>query len=465
MHSAGKLFAIILGGAALGACGSSNAGNLGAGDGGADASGSSSGNASSSSGSSSGGSSSGSGSSSGGSSSSSGSSSGGSSSSSGSSSGASGYAIPLASPDGADVEYTAQVTVGNQTFAMQIDTGSTTLAVAGTSCSGCTAVTPVYTPSSSAIATGQMGQQQYQDGSGWSGPIYGDMVGLGNGSPSVSVDLVEIASATGGFFSGQNDYQGLIGLGPLSNAITGTTGYLPAVMGMGGVASIFAFQLCDGTGNNAGTMWLGGDGSPGSPVYTPLLAISANNPYYAMNVDAVSLGSTTVVTNAASTFAEPVLDTGTALFYVPTSVFDTFQTTLQASSGFTSLFGSNTFNQGCVTGASVTDAQVEAMLPPIVLSLPNTTNGQPDVTIQGLALDTYIYDNGGGQFCLAIQDGGAPNQDPSTFGDAFLQAFDTIIDLQGNRIGFSPTGCPTPQFRRVRHPKKGTHRGPRTVRH
>ena len=105
-----------------------------------------------------------------------------------------------------------------------------------------------------------------------------------------------------------------------------------------------------------------------------------------------------------------------------------------------------------MTDASVTDAQVESTLPPITLSLPNVTSGQPDVTIQGSALDTYLYDGGGGQFCLAIQDGGT--QDPSTFGDAFLQAFVTIVDLQGGRVGFSPTGCAAPQVRRVPAPRQ-----------
>lgn len=360
------------------------------------------------------------------------------------------------------------MTVGGQSFTVQIDTGSTTLAVGGTGCSSCTGVSPLYTPSSSAKATGQTGSSQYEDGSGWSGPIYADAVGLGNGSPSVSVDFVSITSTTGQFFSGQNDYQGILGLGPAGNAVTGTTGYMPAVMSAG-VANVFAFEVCDGTGSNAGTMWLGGDGSPGStPVYTPLLAISDNNPYYAINVDSMSLGGTSIATNASSTFQGPVLDTGTSLFYVPTSVFDAFQTALEASSGFKKLFGSNTFatsgqDQGCVTDANVTDAQVESTLPPLTLSLPNVTSGQPDVTIQASALDTYLYDGGSGQFCLAIQDGGT--QDPSTFGDAFLQAFVTIVDLKGGRVGFSQTSCPAPQVRRVRHPaKKGPHRGPRPVR-
>ncbi len=390
-----------------------------------------------------------------------------SSSSTGGPSGPAGDAIPLASPDGADFEYTAQVTVGSQTFTMSIDTGSTTLGLAGTGCAGCTSVSPLYAPSASAMATGQKANTTYEDGSGWSGPVYSDMVGLGNGTPSVSVELVEITKSKM-FFDGQNDYQGILGLGPQGNAVNGTTGYMPAVL-KAGIPNIFAFQLCDTTGDNAGTMWLGGSGSAGALTYTPMVPISNNNPYYAINVNAVSLGSTSVVTNASATFAQPVLDTGTSLFYVPTSVFNAFQTALQASSGFTAVFGSNTFattgqDQGCVTDASVTDAQVESMLPPIVLSLPNMTSGQPDVTIQASALDTYLYNGGGGSYCLAIQDGGT--QDASTFGDAFMQAFVTVVDIQGSRIGFAPSGCPVPELGHHRHPaKNGPHRGRRPALH
>jgi hypothetical protein len=461
MHSAGKLLAIVLGGVPLCACGPSNS-SLSFGDGGANASSldaategsrGSSGDASSPIGSPDGGSPSSSGSPDGG---------------SDSSGGSSGYAIPLAAPEGADVEYTAQVTVGNQTFTLSIDTGSTTVGVAGTGCSGCTGASPLYMPSSSAMETGQEGSAQYEDGSGWSGPIYADKVGLGNGSPSVSVDLVDITTANGGFFAGQNDYQGILGLGPSQNALPGTTGYMPAVMSAG-LTNVFAFELCDGTGSNAGTMWLGGDGPSGStPVYTPLVPISDNNPYYAINIDGLSLGGTSIATNASSTFQEPVLDTGTSLFYVPTSVFDAFETALAASSGFKTLFGNQTFatggqDEGCVTDASVTDAEVESMLPLLTLSLPNATSGQPDVTLQASALDTYLYDGGSGQFCLAIQDGGT--EDPSTFGDAFLQAFVTVVDLQGGRVGFSPSDCPTPQIRVLRQrAEQGPHRGPRPVR-
>ena len=280
-------------------------------------------------------------------------------------SGPSGYAIPLTAPEGADFEYTASVTIGDQSFALSLDTGSTTLGVGGTGCTTCTGVTPLYTPSSTAMATGKRAESQYADGTGWSGPVYTATVTLGDGSPSVSLELVDITKATGqqgdSFFDGSNDDQGILGLGPSQNELPNTTGYLP-VLASGGVTNTFAFELCDTMGANAGTMWLGGDGSPGSAVvYTPLVAINDQNSFYAINVDGMSLGGTTIVSNASSTFAQPVLDTGTSLFYVPTSVFNTFQSTLEASSGFTTLFGSNTFATsgdaaGCVTDASVTDA-------------------------------------------------------------------------------------------------------------
>ncbi len=456
MHSANKLLAIMLGGVAVGACGGSTSSSpLGAGD---DSSSMDSGTDAGSSSLDGGAPSVGS--------------DGGSPSSapdSGSTpAGPAGYAIPLASPEGADYEYTASVTIGAQSFAMSIDTGSTTLGIGGMGCTTCTGVTPLYAPSSTAMATGKRGDTEYEDGTGWSGPVYTDTVGLGNGSPSVSMEFVDITKATGqggnSFFDGSNDEQGILGLGPSQNALSNTTGFMPALMA-GGVTNTFAFELCDSTGPNAGTMWLGGDGAPGSSVvYTPLIAISDNTPFYAIDVDGVSLGGTTVVSNASNTFAQPVLDTGTSLFYVPTSVFNTFQSTLQASSGFTTLFGSNTFatsgqDAGCLTDASVTDAQVEAMLPPITLSLPNMGGGA-DVTIQASALDTYLYDGGNGQFCLAIQDGGT--QDPSTFGDAFMQGFHIVVDIPGGRVGFAPPACVAPAIHRQHHPAKtGPHRAPR----
>lgn len=355
-----------------------------------------------------------------------------------------GFAIPLASPEGPDTVYTAQVTVGNQTFAVAVQTASGTLAVAGSSCtSGCSGLSPLYNPSASASDTGFTASATYSNGSGWSGKVFADAVGLGNGSPSIPLDFAEITHASDFFFN--NDYQGILGLGPQGAAAAHTLAFLPALTGAG-VNNIFALELCHNIGANAGTLWLGGDGVAVTAQRTPLVPISGSNPFYAINVDALSLG-TTVIATGASNFQQPVLDVGTSLFYVPTPVYTAFTGSLQASAEFKSVFGNNTFSSlGCVTDASVTDDQVESMLPTITLSLPNVATGQPDVSITASALDTYLYNAGSGQYCLAIQDGGSQNG--STFGVAFLQAFHTVVDLAGGRVGFAaPASCTSPTRR------------------
>ena len=450
MHSAFRLLAVILWGIALGACGSSSPAPSGAsdrGDGGPDAS---AGDAAMD-----------------GSDLSDGSDS--SSSADSATDGAVVYAIPLAAPEGVDFEYTVQATVGNQSFAMLVDTASTTAAVAGTGCVGCPGVSPLWVASPNAVATGETASSEQDDGSEWSGPIYTDAVSLGRGSPSVSLEFVDITKATS-FFSGDNDYQGTLGLGPSQDAIANTVGYMPT-LASAGARDIFALELCDNTGDNAGTLWLGGAGSHGSAaVYTPLLAISQSNPFYTIHVDGMSLGSANIVTSASSPPVQPLVDTGTSAIYLPTSLYSSFVTALEESSGFKTLFDANVFatsgtDEGCVTGAGVTDAQVESALPSLTVTLPNAVSGEADVTIQASALDTYLYDgSSSGEFCLAVADGGTQ----ATFGDAFLQAFVTVIDIESGRVGFAPTGCPAPQIRHSRRhtrEKRGRllqHRNPST---
>ncbi|MGE5184043.1 MAG: pepsin-like aspartyl protease, partial [Acidobacteriota bacterium] len=99
-------------------------------------------------------------------------------------------AIALSSPDG--TFYTAQTAIGPQSFAMVVDTGSSTAAVAGSSCSGC-AVNPRYMPGTSATDMHMAANAQYGSGS-WSGEIYKDKLGLGGGTPAVDVALASINS-------------------------------------------------------------------------------------------------------------------------------------------------------------------------------------------------------------------------------------------------------------------------------
>src|SRR3984957_17514288 len=74
-------------------------------------------------------------------------------------------AAPL-SACSADV-YSVGVTVGMQTFQVIVDTGSSTLGVAASTCANCN-VTPEYTPGSTAVNENMATSIQYASGS-WSG--------------------------------------------------------------------------------------------------------------------------------------------------------------------------------------------------------------------------------------------------------------------------------------------------------
>src|SRR6478609_664957 len=98
-------------------------------------------------------------------------------------------AIPLTSPDGSF--YTAMITIGEQMFALDVDTGSTTIGVAGASCTACTGISPLYTPGAGAADKMRTASTQYGDGSMWSGEVFSDMVAAG-AAPSASVGFVNI---------------------------------------------------------------------------------------------------------------------------------------------------------------------------------------------------------------------------------------------------------------------------------
>jgi hypothetical protein len=363
------------------------------------------------------------------------------------------FTIPLESQQG--VAYGVTVTVGGQSFDMDIDTGSTTVGVAASGCTTCSSVgvSPLYAPGRTAVDTQHSAMAQYEDGSGWTGEIYDDTVGLAHGTPNVQLDFVAIATQQQ-FFQ-DDSTQGIFGLGPIQNAESFTGSYV-AEATAAGITDILAFELCSASG----TMWLGGydPTAANTPVeYTPMIAISDNNPYYAINVDSMALG-TTSLGSSASVFQEPVIDTGTSLFYVPTPVFTAIVNAINASSGWTSLFGTATLtngNEDCVSSGSVTSAMLDASLPAMTFGVPSAAGGA-DFTLS-LSGSQYFFDDGQGDFCLAPGDGGS--EDGATFGDAFMTAFLTVVDIQGQRIGFAPaTGCSLMQERPMPvHPRKPRH--------
>jgi len=99
------------------------------------------------------------------------------------------------------------VTIGQgaaaQTFELVVDTGSSTLAVAGNTCTtGCTNVSPRYLQSTHQAngAVNTMGtiSSTYYDGTSWNATIWEDTVTVGTASlPDMKIGII---TSAGGYF-------------------------------------------------------------------------------------------------------------------------------------------------------------------------------------------------------------------------------------------------------------------------
>jgi hypothetical protein len=388
------------------------------------------------------------------------------------------FAIPLTDPDGPVFFYAPMLTVGGVQFAMDLDTGSTTTAIAGSGCTDCSGsdytMSPEYSPSSTATDQHMTADTGYADGTGWYGEIYQDTIGLGNGSPTATLNIVDISTqvdpevmgAMAGFFS-DNGYQGILGMGSIDNAEPNTGAYFQSLT-MTGVPNIMAFEMCTA----GGTMWLGGfdaTHASGPMAYVPLDPITPfvsdqdpGNPFYAVDLTGVSVDNKAIADSTAADFTLWVVDTGTSLFYPPTAIYTAALANVNASAGFKAVFGTKAklTDSKCIKpSATTTDAMINQMLPPFVMTMKNAAGGA-DITVSAPALASYLIDNGDGTYCLGMGDG----QDEPTMGDQIMQGFVVVIDQQNQQVGWAPdSGCPAmPQPPRDRtkriHPPKPHHR-------
>ncbi|HEY3808190.1 MAG TPA: pepsin-like aspartic protease [Kofleriaceae bacterium] len=336
-------------------------------------------------------------------------------------------------------EYTANAQIGSQTFALLVDTGSTTTAVADASCSECSQiVSPLYTPGGSAKDTGHHTTATYADGTQWTGEIYVDQVGLGSGSPAVPLELAAITAEI--FFFKDDTTQGILGVGTPETLLDDTTSYPQTVTESGGPSQL-AFELC----GSAGTMWIGdydATAAASAPVFTPLIAPTDATPYYDVAIDDIGLGGTSLGFGA-STYATAFVDTGTTDLIIPTDAYDAFVAAVNALPAMTTLFPGQTFTTGvgqsCIEIDGATDAEIDAMMPALTMSFPATSG---TVTVTAPPTRSYLDDTGAGQLCLGVGDGGSGDDALTVLGNAFMRGFLTVIDVAHSQVGFAPdAGC------------------------
>ncbi len=335
-------------------------------------------------------------------------------------------------------DYYTDVTIGGQTFSMIIDSGSTTLAVAGDDCPRC-AVSPEYTPGATAVDENNTADATYGDKSGWSGDIYQDSVSIG-GASVIPLNFAEMETQSS-FFSQSsctavattNTYQGILGLGPLDLAALGTEPYMYQLAAKTGYPNVFAVELM----TNGGNMWIGGfdpTAVNGTMQYTPMV----ESPYFSVAfsdfaIDGTSLGL------SPDDFGPVVVDTGTSLFFLPENIYTQIANVIQANPTFQANFGTQFFDQGdgIAAAGGATSAQLDAALPKVTLSFPltNAKNGE-QITLTLPPTRSYLVPTPGPDNTTVYNCGLYPSTQ-TLLGNSFMRALVIVFAAGAQQIGFA----------------------------
>ncbi len=352
-------------------------------------------------------------------------------------------AIPLYSCSLDGIAYTVGATIGSQQFQLTVDTGSTTLGVASSSCSGCD-VTPKYTPGSTAVDQKKTASSQYGTGS-WTGEIYKDSVAL---PPTAASPLEFVAIDTQSMFfepipcdSKSGTIQGIVGFAPGTLALPGTQGLMDQYVATQNVPDVFSTKLCD----KGGSLWLGGydpAATTAPPQYTPFAAQYFGAGYYAVNLVSIEVNGTTVPV-ASTEFGDSLVDTGTSIFALNSTAYDALVAAIGGDAAFTKEFGGASFFSGstpCAT-SSATKATLDATMPALTL----TFGSNPAITVQATATESYLFSAEGEGWCSAIQGftQGANAPVAGIMGAPILRSNVLVFDRTQKRLGFAPhTACP-----------------------
>jgi hypothetical protein len=356
-------------------------------------------------------------------------------------------AVPLA---GCSWYHTAEITVGEQTLHVSVDSGSATMAVSAVGCSTCedNGVRALYDPSH--------GTDLHQDASGWydagelgwSGDVYRDDVGLA-GLPAVRMDFAAVTDVSGmfGMFSCDSDRRvpvdGILGLATDAALLDGTDSYLSELVDDTAAPDAFALHLC----HAGGTLWIGGydDAETTGPMEYASLGSS-----YLYTVDVASFeieaqdGTTTVAPVAEGDDVLPaLLDSGGPNLIVPSIAYDRVTETIAADPAFSVFAGSDWWGGAYVTSA-VSPTELAASLPRLLVDLAD------GVQLSLPATESYVrwYDLQDGTYVYwtTLYSGAELGGSWNSFidlGNLPMTSYAVLVDRDEGRMGFAPAvECP-----------------------
>lgn len=353
--------------------------------------------------------------------------------------------IPLTGCSASD--YTLPVQVGDQTFQLIFDSGSSTLAVADSTCSTC-GVSPAYTPGATATNTGTTTSADYGGGQGWNGTVYRDSVTVANVAAitmafaAITQQTTQVAGASSFFAPAlctgtpqSNTFQGILGMAGSGAGAPNTNAYA-VEMATTTTPAIFSVEMCDLNGY----AWFGGynpDFIATAPQFTPLVSDST---YYEVNIADVQVNGTSLGISTAAV-GTTIVDTGTTAFVLPPADFNALIAPIQSDPNFVASFGATFLTDGnCIYEAQgYTATELNAVLPRLSLVFPNVSGG--DFTITLPATESYLTpfvvgDHVG--YCPGVVAQAPVQGTPAMIvGNGFLHTWVTVFDRQNMQVGFA----------------------------
>jgi hypothetical protein len=361
--------------------------------------------------------------------------------------------------------YTVPVRVGAgsaaQSFTLSLDTGSSTTAIAASGCAGCSDVVPQFVSTATTEDEARSVSSAFGDLSVWSGECVSDLLEIADATQPVRTSFVAITNQSGFFQSldcngnpaSSSPVQGVLAMGPPDLLLTGTQDFFSQLVAGSRASDIFTVELCPAGG---GRLWLGSSDpeSLAKPLqYTALVDPSGADRSGGMGsvfweVHAQGFGMGAEPLNGGT---DAILDTGTTVNLLPTSVYQDILGALRTSDAFVALFGQNgyadlfTRNQcdAPLNGESIDE--INAALPRLRVSFPDVDGGV--FTLDVPATGAYLSVLGSGassKYCYGMLDasqGGVGGGGPGAIlGAVFMSAFVTVFDLGNNRIGLAPQG-------------------------
>jgi len=331
--------------------------------------------------------------------------------------------------------YYVPVMVANQTFLVQLDTGSSLFAVPAVANYSSAPYNPAASATYEAMSCTAAGCLQCGTYLSTQQCSFGEAFGGGdNISGVLATDMVELGGITGRasvamILQEQGPFEpppieGILGLAQPSLACNPTC--VPPLLVSLNVSSLFGLCLCASA--PGGEFDLGGivisRARNATVFYTPLVPHSG---YYRITLLDLLGDSSSLVGSLQSPLFQSlvvIVDSGTTLLLFPTWIYDNFISYLQSLN----LTGVDSLTTGHCVCLNATDI---AQYPTLWFRFPDATNPYQMIQVPVGPQEYLLTIDGVVCLAVATSDGNL-----TVLGDVFMQSIYTVFDVQNGRVGF-----------------------------